>query len=128
MAVSDFKATTCHRLSPFPCPPTKQNRRPSLEQNGRRSMCIARLFMTGQRVCNLAQRLGNCYGWADLPEQLTTRCEQQLGTRNRQLSVPCAAKSAHQIDDQTDQQNQTKSAATDDGSADVKPAAAKQEK
>ena len=45
-----------------------------------------------------------------------------------QLSTFRAAESAHEINDQTDQQNQAKPAATDDGTAKVKPAAAKQEK
>jgi hypothetical protein len=39
-----------------------------------------------------------------------------------------AAKSAHEIDDEADQQNQAKPAAADDGTAKVKSAAAEQEK
>jgi hypothetical protein len=38
------------------------------------------------------------------------------------------AESAREIDDETDQQNQAKAAAADDGTAKVKPAAAEQEK
>ena len=34
-----------------------------------------------------------------------------------------AAKSAHEIDDEADQQNQAKAAAADDGTAEVKPTA-----
>ncbi len=46
----------------------------------------------------------------------------------RQLSAFRAAEAAHEIDDQTDQQHQSKSAAADGRAAKVKPAATEQEK
>jgi hypothetical protein len=55
-------------------------------------------------------------------------CNGFRGTVGANLSAFRGAESARQKDDKAYQQNQAKSAAADDGTAKVKPAAAEQEK